>query len=76
MADFSSTGFQNVLPDPNNTIGAIYIVRDPRNIITSLKNHFSFKDYKEAKKFLNNKGFCLLIYKSLNNLIIIFIFFI
>ena len=42
--------------DPNNTIGAIYIVRDPRNIITSLKNHFSFKDYKEAKKFLFNEN--------------------
>ena len=42
--------------DPSNTIGAIYIVRDPRNIITSLKNHFSFKDYKEAKKFLFNEN--------------------
>ena len=26
----------------NQTIGAIYIVRDPRNIITSLCNHYSF----------------------------------
>ena len=41
--------------DPSNTIGAIYIVRDPRNIITSLKNHFSFKDYEESKKFLFNE---------------------
>ena len=42
--------------DPSNTLGAIYIVRDPRNIITSLKNHFSFKDYEETKKFLFNKN--------------------
>ena len=28
--------------DKKNTIGAIYIVRDPRNIITSLCNHYSF----------------------------------
>tara|TARA_B100001250_G_C19674036_1_gene732809 strand:- start:212 stop:1072 length:861 start_codon:yes stop_codon:yes gene_type:complete len=42
--------------DPSNTLGAIYIVRDPRNIITSLKNHFIFKDYNETKKFLFNKN--------------------
>ena len=41
--------------DPTNAIGAIYIARDPRNIITSLKNHFSFKDYHETKKFLFNE---------------------
>lgn len=32
----------------NNTLGAIYIVRDPRNIITSLRNHMFLKSYKEA----------------------------
>jgi len=42
--------------DPSNTLGAIYIVRDPRNIITSLKNHFSFKDYEETKNFLFKKN--------------------
>ena len=28
------------------SLGAIYIVRDPRNVITSIKNHC--KDYKNA----------------------------
>ena len=37
-----------------NTLGTIHVVRDPRNIITSLKNHYSFAEYEEAKKFLFN----------------------
>jgi len=32
----------------NNTLGAIYIVRDPRNVITSLRNHLSLKSHEEA----------------------------
>ena len=36
----------------NNTLGVIHVVRDPRNIITSLKNHFFLNNYKEAKEFL------------------------
>ena len=35
-----------------NTKGVIYIVRDPRNVITSIKNHFSLNSYDEAKKFI------------------------
>ena len=27
-----------------NTLGAVYIVRDPRNVITSLKNHYQLDD--------------------------------
>ena len=38
-----------------NTQGVIYIVRDPRNVITSLKNHFSVKDYNEALKLIINE---------------------
>ena len=34
------------------TSGAIYIVRDPRNVITSLKNHYKFDNYDDALKFL------------------------
>ena len=37
-----------------NSLGVIYIVRDPRNVITSLKNHYNFKDYDDALKFLLN----------------------
>lgn len=38
------------------TEGVIYIVRDPRNIIGSLKNHFFLKDINEAKEFIFEKN--------------------
>ncbi len=41
--------------DNKNTLGAIHVVRDPRNIITSLKNHLSFPTYNEAKEFMFNE---------------------
>ena len=34
-----------------NSLGAIYIVRDPRNLISSISNHFS-KTIEEAKNFI------------------------
>ena len=37
------------------TLGAIYIVRDPRNILSSLKNHYDFKDFHETLEFMKNK---------------------
>ena len=42
--------------DLENTIGCIYIVRDPRNIITSIKNYYDFKSYEQALKFLRDDG--------------------
>ena len=33
--------------DEKNTLAAIYIIRDPRNVITSLKNHFEMS-YEES----------------------------
>jgi len=39
----------------NQTIGAIYIVRDPRNLITSLTHHYSLT-YEEAYNKLMNKN--------------------
>lgn len=36
-----------------NTLGIIYIVRDPRNIVTSVLNYFHKKNYDEAIKFLS-----------------------
>ena len=34
----------------NQTLGAIYIVRDPRNVITSMKNHYSMSyEYAYSK---------------------------
>ena len=37
---------------PQYVLGIIHIVRDPRNIITSLKNHLSFRTYEECLKFM------------------------
>ena len=36
-----------------NSIGCIYIVRDPRNVITSLKNHYEL-DYQDALTWMLN----------------------
>ena len=50
--------------DTNNTSGCIYVVRDPRNVITSIKNHYEH-NYEEALKFmLNDKG---LLHERENN---------
>ena len=38
-----------------SSLGAIYIVRDPRNIITSLKNHYNFGDYKSSLEFMKSE---------------------
>ena len=39
----------NKFTSPETTLGAVYIVRDPRNVLTSLKNHYSFDDDKALK---------------------------
>ena len=38
-----------------NSIGCIYIVRDPRNVITSLKNHYEMND-EQALKWMTNEN--------------------
>ena len=40
-----------------NSAGCIYIVRDPRNVITSLKNHYELDDVKALKWMTNSKKF-------------------
>jgi hypothetical protein len=35
-------------------LAVIHIVRDPRNIITSVLNHFSKENYLDALEFMNN----------------------
>ena len=45
----------NQFTNTKNTIGCIYIVRDPRNVITSLKNHFEMNDI-DALEFMLNKN--------------------
>ena len=44
----------NEFTSPETTLGAIYIVRDPRNVLTSLKNHYSFDD-DTALKMITDK---------------------
>ena len=39
---------------PKYTLGIIYIVRDPRNVITSLKNHYDL-DYEQSLDFMLNE---------------------
>jgi hypothetical protein len=43
-----SYSFTNI----ENSIGVIHIVRDPRNIFTSIKNHFGLSDDEAALRFL------------------------
>ena len=45
----------NIFTSPETTLGAVYIVRDPRNVLTSLKNHFSLEDDKALKMITDKK---------------------
>ncbi len=56
----------NNFTDKNNTIGCIYVVRDPRNLITSLKNHYEL-NYNEALSFMVNEKKFLFDYKKIND---------
>ncbi len=56
----------NKFTDLKNTIGCIYIIRDPRNVITSLKNHYEIKD-EEALKFMINEKKFIYDYRSKND---------
>ena len=46
----------NAFTDLNNSLGVIYIVRDPRNVVTSLANHNSIS-IEESTNYLINKWF-------------------
>ena len=46
-----------------NSIGCIYIVRDPRNVITSMKNHYQLDDNQALNWMQNENQF---IYDVLN----------
>ena len=59
--------FGNDFTQPKYSLGVIYIVRDPRNVITSVKNHNDFNNYEEALKFMQNDNAILNDYKHLKN---------
>ena len=45
----------NKFTDQNNTLAAIYIVRDPRNVITSIANHYQITT-QNAFEFMKDKN--------------------
>ena len=47
----------NNFTNKKNTIGAIYIVRDPRNILTSLQNHYELSKDDALKFMLSEKKY-------------------
>ena len=44
----------NSFTNQNNTIAAIYIIRDPRNVITSISNHYNLS-LQDSLEFIKNK---------------------
>jgi len=49
--------FGNDFTNKNNTAGVIYVVRDPRNIITSVANHYQLNLEKSLDFLLDEKRF-------------------
>ena len=50
--------------DENNTCGCINVVRDPRNVITSLKDYYELETYDEALEFMFNEK--KILYEEVN----------
>ncbi len=61
------TAFGNEFTKPKYSLGVIYIIRDPRNVITSVKNHNDFETYDKALEFMQNENTIISDYKHLNN---------
>lgn len=40
---------------PEYTLGVIHIIRDPRNVITSIKNHLNFENYEKAFEYMKSE---------------------
>ena len=45
----------NKFTNKKNTLAAIYVIRDPRNIITSISNHYQINE-KDALNFMKDKN--------------------
>ena len=59
--------FGHDFTQPKYSLGVIHVIRDPRNVITSVKNHNDFNTYEEALKFMQNDNAILNDYKHLKN---------
>ena len=53
--------------DRQNSIGCLYVVRDPRNVFTSLKNHYQLNDDQAIKWMTNDKNFIYYVQKFEEN---------
>tara|TARA_B100001996_G_scaffold264257_1_gene206162 strand:- start:1935 stop:2792 length:858 start_codon:yes stop_codon:yes gene_type:complete len=53
--------------DRQNSIGCVYVVRDPRNVFTSLKNHYQLNDDQAIKWMTNDKNYIYYIQKFEEN---------
>jgi hypothetical protein len=53
--------------DTRNSIGCLYVVRDPRNVFTSLKNHYQLNDDQAIKWMTNDKNYIYYIQKFEEN---------
>ena len=53
--------------DIQNSIGCLYVVRDPRNVFTSLKNHYQLNDEQAIKWMTNDKNFIYYVQKFEEN---------
>ena len=54
----------NNFTNKENSIGGIYLVRDPRNIITSLQNHFELNKDEALKFMLSEKKYLYDYYQA------------
>jgi len=50
-----------------NSIGCLYVIRDPRNVFTSLKNHYQLNDEQAIKWMTNDKNFIYYVQKFEEN---------
>ena len=53
LGSINNSNFTN----KKNTVGAIYIVRDPRNVLTSLQNHYELSEDEALKFMLSEKKY-------------------
>ena len=54
----------NQFTDKKNSLGCVYIVRDPRNIVSSLSNHFEISHEESLNFMLNEKKFTYDFFKK------------
>tara|TARA_E500000178_G_scaffold239383_1_gene235825 strand:+ start:1128 stop:1970 length:843 start_codon:yes stop_codon:yes gene_type:complete len=61
------TAFGNDFTKPKYTLGVIYVIRDPRNVISSVKNHNDLESYEKALSFMQDENKVLEDYPHLKN---------